>query len=668
MRPFFVAALLLLLLLSVVDGWLSPRSSRFGCISRTCLSPTSGPSPALKAFDSDGMFGGISDKNSRDDDGDDDLDAQLQAAEMDEDQQAMYVPAAERLGTAVSGSSAPLKLQNLVVKETMESIKKQLLEDGKVCALDWVFDNFKDTYLGSRDFLEFDKFIEDLIRTEPMQINSSKVSDIDGKVSAQIVQIIDPRAIASMVIKSRIQRIAQLASQLPLILKENAEAAVFSGVCLAEGEAAAKRGRQGIFKPDRTADFKSSFNRLSCLVTNIAITTVRDALLAEGKVVASQYLSGVVDEVSQAEMMRSIIRDAFESSAGKGNGDRGARVDPDAPRSGPSRLLERLLLATLCARVELQSRGAASAGSPTRGLYSSRSTGAATTSHGSDSQAELEGLGQRLIDSRAEIAAAMLVAAKELHAACTAMVKEQNHIIKSLGGFSEITLDGGLVSPSLDGFHFLPVEESPAFSMEVTDPKLLQARGGDADEDDDEDDDNAAAIVVARRPGGSGTSGNSKVGGGAFFGAADYEGRRGWRAEDGSKTKADPAGSRTPTSVLDPPPPPPPRPPDERESSVDESDGKNNVDYGDIEHGTLGDFLNIGSARIRLAGQKTDDNGSPMLCLEATGPQVEGGSFKRWLPAADALLLLQVDTASDTGGDEGGDEGGEGSFGSILLM
>jgi len=63
---------------------------------------------------------------------------------------------------------------------------------------------------------------------------------------------------------------------------------------------------------------------------------------------------------------------------------------------------------------------------------------------------------------------------------------------------------------------------------------------------------------------------------------------------------------------------------------------------GDIELGSIDDFKNLGrNARIRLIGDKIDDDGRRVLCLEVLSDSISPQNpFKRWVIYEEAMILL----------------------------
>jgi hypothetical protein len=446
--------------------------------------------------------------------------------------------------------------------------------------------------------------------------------------------------------------IDDMLSQLPLILKENAEAAKYAATCLQDGESAARRNRKPVLPTTSSPDSILTFSSLNMLITNAALSEMRADLYSQQKKQYIEYLDEFVENVAQSGTLDDLLRrgsknvrkiavnfrkwqegssevEEAQSVQSKGND---ILTDVHKPGS-PRHLIERLMLQGLAtSSLDRDRRN-------TKNKLKRKINNDEDRKEDEDEDIDVQSLAQSIIDSRAMVAESfndILLSKKERFIDQEKMYSE---IIETNGGYAKVQVNG-VVSPGIEVSTFS--YKSPALQINTT-----------TFEGNFNKTANETGTEFRTTAGKPPTLPNDVT--------SDVEkyGKPGWKVEeDGSQTKADTSGTRQKSliSVLDPPRQRPPVPPQRNNNNIEIIERPNDVDYLDEDFGSINDFIELGpNTRIRIVGITEEEN-KRFACLEALGGILPiGFIFRRWVDYNDAVNFLDVNndiTSSSTSGSK----------------
>jgi hypothetical protein len=532
------------------------------------------------------------------------------------------------------------KLDSVLVVRSFDYLRSKLLVSDRICTLEW-FNQFIEPFFNEgQGEDEMSKLISSLVTLNPEKIRVTKKSDSNPDITVDIVQVIEPRMVASILLSSRINVIDDMMSQLPLILKENAESAKYAATCLQDGENAARRNRKPVLPLSSNTETIATFASLNMLITNAALSEMRSELFALQKKQYIEYLDEFVENVAQSGTLDDLLRRGSKNvrkiavnfrkwqedvSSGVEEEEESLKskeqdVLSDVHKPGsPRHLLERLMLqglATSSINRDNDRKNNA------KNKMKRKINNDEDRKEDEDEDIDVQSLAQSLIDSRAMVAESFIEILNSKKERLLQTNGGYSEIIETNGGYSKVHVNG-VVSPALEVSTF--TYNSPVLQINTT------------------FDDNFNNITNENGTDFRVTAGKPPTLPNDMSSEVQTFGKQGWKAEDGSQTKADTSGTRQKslTSVLDPPNQRPPQPPKRNGNDIEIIEGPNDVDYLDEDFGSINDFIDLGSnTRIRIVGITEEEN-KKFACLEAIGGLLPiGFIFRRWVDYNDAVNFL----------------------------
>ena len=526
------------------------------------------------------------------------------------------------------------KLDSVLVVRSFDYLRSKLLVSDRICTLEW-FNQFIEPFFNEgQGEDEMSKLISSLVTLNPEKIRVTKKSDSNPDITVDIVQVIEPRMVASILLSSRINVIDDMMSQIPLILKENAESAKYAATCLQDGENAARRNRKPVLPLSSTTETMATFASLNMLITNAALSEMRSELFALQKKQYIEYLDEFVENVAQSGTLDDLLRrgsknvrkigvnfrkwqEGVEEEESLKSKEQDVLSDVHKPGS-PRHLVERLMLQGLASSsINRDNDRKSNTNKMKRKINNDEDR-----KEDEDEDIDVQSLAQSLIDSRANVAATFIEILNSKRERLLETNGGYSEIIETNGGYSKVHVNG-VVSPALEVSTF--TYNSP----------VLQINSTIEDNFNNITNENGTDFRV--------TAGKPPVLPNDMTSEVPKFGKPGWKAEDGSQTKADTSGTRQKSliSVLDPPNLRPPQPPKRNGNDIEIIEGPNDVDYLDEDFGSINDFIDLGSnTRIRIVGITEEEN-KKFACLEAIGGILPiGFIFRRWVDYIDAVNFL----------------------------
>lgn len=536
-----------------------------------------------------------------------------------------------------------VRLDSILVLRCFDYIRTKLLVSDRICTLEWFNQIIQPFFIERQGEEEMLKLISSLIKLNPEKITVTKKSDSNPDITVDIVQIIEPRMVASILLACRINVIDDMISQLPLILKENAEAAKYAATCLQDGDSTARRNRKPVLPVNSTTDSILTFSSLNMLITNAALSEMRADLYAEQKKQYVEYLDEFVENVAQSGTLDDLLRrgsknvrriavnfrkwqegsseieEAEESSSSSVESkENDILTDVHKPGS-PRHLIERLMLQGLASSsVNVDRKNG-------KNRLKRKINNDEDRKEDEDEDIDVQSLAQSIIDSRAMVAESFNDILINKKRSFKEQEKTFSELIETNGGYAKVQVNG-VVSPGLEVSTFS--YKSPALQINTTFEGNFNKTANETGTD--------FRTTAGKPP----TLPNDVNGGNV-----EQYGKPGWKAEDGSQTKADTSGTRQKSliSVLDPPRQRPPAPPRRNGNNIEIIERPNNVDYMDEDFGSINDFIELGpNTRIRIVGITEEEN-KRFACLEAMGGILPiGFIFRRWVDYNDAVNFLDL--------------------------
>lgn len=530
------------------------------------------------------------------------------------------------------------KLDSILILRSFDYLRSQLLD--RICTLEW-FNQISEPFFTEKvTEEEMSKFISSLIKLNQEKITVTKSSDSNPDITVDIVQVIEPRLVASILLACRINVIDDMLSQLPLILKENAESAKYAATCLQDGENVARKNRRPVLSSSSSPDSIKTFSSLNMLITNSALNQMKVDLYSQQKKHFVEYLNEFVENVAQSGTLDDLLKRGSKNvrkiavnfrkwqegpSAGLAEDDNemidsnSKDIYNDVHKPGsPRHLLERLML---------QGLASSSFENNMKGTKKRKINNDKDRKEDEDEDVDVQSLAQSLIDSRAFVAESLNEILRSKRERFEEQKKIFTELIEENGGYAKVQVNG-LVSPGLEVSKFSynsPVLQINTTIFDKNFNKTSNETGTDF-------------RVTAGKPPSLPSDASS-------FGGDEKIGKPGWKAEDGSQTKPDSAGvkKKSLVSVLDPPSKRPPEPPSRNNGGIEVIERPNGVDYFDEDFGNINDFINLGpNTRIRIVGIAEEDN-KRFACLEAIGGTLPSGFiFRRWVDYNDAVRFLDL--------------------------
>jgi len=533
------------------------------------------------------------------------------------------------------------KLDSVLVLRCFDYLRSKLLVSDRICTLEW-FNQFIEPFFNEgQGEDEMSKLISSLVTLNPEKIRVTKKSDSNPDITVDIIQVIEPRMVASILLSSRINVIDDMMSQLPLILKENAESAKYAATCLQDGENAARRNRKPVLPLSSNTETIATFASLNMLITNAALSDMRSELFALQKKQYVEYLDEFVENVAQSGTLDDLLRRGSKNvrkiavnfrkwqegvSSGVEEEEESLKskeqdVLSDVHKPGsPRHLVERLMLQGLASSSISRDNDRKN---NAKNKMKRKIDNDEDRKEDEDEDIDVQSLAQSLIDSRAMVAESFIEILKSKRERFLETNGGYSEIIESNGGYSKVHVNG-VVSPALEVSTF--TYNSPVLQINTTFENnfnnITNENGTDF------------RVTAGKQP--------NLPNDDRTFEVQEF-GKPGWKAEDGSQTKADTSGTRQKSliSVLDPPNQRPPQPPRRNGNDIEIIEGPNNVDYLDEDFGSINDFIDLGSnTRIRIVGITEEEN-KKFACLEAIGGILPiGFIFRRWVDYMDAVNFL----------------------------
>jgi hypothetical protein len=361
-----------------------------------------------------------------------------------------------------------------------------------------------------------------------------------------------------------------MVSQLPLILKESAEAARYASILLQEGDSSARRSRRSILDPATTTSASiNTFNRLNMFVTNVALDQMRSRLIMKNNLAAQSYLEEFIQNIDSSQHLAKLLgqssnRKTADAMMARAKAYTADHHIPGSPRHLVERLMYEGLKLSMDRELEQKNNAAESSSSSSTmgGKYpspmKSRQNFIQRVADSFDTEkvpnkkdVDVQGLAQDLIDTRADVADACLKTLKEVMdceistkklAEYAAMIDEKRlRIITTKGTIAPVDLHG----TELKVRSISPAGESPSLYYSLANDTGMSRSDPNANNSSD------YAAVNAGKPKSSAGGPDFSLQGilSALFGGGENTGRKGWKEEDGTQPKPESDGAKQKTSV-----------------------------------------------------------------------------------------------------------------------
>jgi hypothetical protein len=361
-------------------------------------------------------------------------------------------------------------------------------------------------------------------------------------------------------------------NQLPLILKESAEATHYATVFLQEGEGAAKRSRRPIIELSNAPPaLVANFNRLNMFVTNVALDQIRSRYVVSGNKLAQSYLEEFVQNIDSSQHLAKLLSASSHPKTVSSMNAMARAYTADHHNPGsPRHLIERLMYEGLKHSLDKKfgKRGSRltddTADDEKKNPSKQRKTFAQRIADSIENDAakddvDIQAMAQDLIDIRASVADSCAQTVRDIMASDAAGSELQGFIRRI--DERRVRIIGQNGAPAVD-LHGSELEVRTTDSASDSPSMFLSFTNGTCSPTDPTSgnsnfNDTSSAAVSAGQPkstaGGAGGSDFSLQGIlNALFGGGESGGKKGWKQEEDSsqpKTDTDGAKKKTPVAV-----------------------------------------------------------------------------------------------------------------------